>query len=131
VQKRIGDVHLAWENEAHLEVQEAGSEKLEIVYPSRSIRAEPHVAIVDENVDRRGTRATADAYLRFLYTDAGQRIIGKHFYRPINPSIEAEFSSTLPKLSLFGVDEISGGWESVQKRFFAEGGIFDRIYARR
>ena len=95
VQKQIGDVHLAWENEAHLEVREAKGE-LELVYPPISIRAEPHVAVVDANVDRKKTRAAAEAYLKFLYTDEAQEIIAKHFYRPSNEAILKKHAATLP-----------------------------------
>ena len=95
VQKQIGDVHLAWENEAHLEVREAKGE-LELVYPPISIRAEPHVAVVDANVDRKNTRAAAEAYLKFLYTDEAQEIIAKHFYRPTNAAILKKHAATFP-----------------------------------
>ena len=95
VQRKIGDVHLAWENEAHLEVQEAKGD-LEIVYPPISIRAEPHVAVVDDNVDRKKTRAAAEAYLKFLYTDAGQEIIAKHFYRPNNQAVLKKHAAIFP-----------------------------------
>ena len=98
VQKKIGDVHLAWENEAHLEVREAKGE-LELVYPPISIRAEPHVAVVDANVDRKGTRAAAEAYLKFLYTDEAQEIIAKHFYRPTNEADPEEARRDLPGAS--------------------------------
>ena len=124
VQKGIGDVHLAWENEAHLEVQEARGE-LEIVYPSISILAEPHVALVDVNVDRHGTREVAEAYLKFLYTDEAQNIIGEHFYRPANEEIAKRFVSTLPPLKRFPVTEVALDWTDAQEKFFADGAIFD------
>jgi len=127
VQKKIGDVHLAWENEAHLEVAEAGGE-LELIYPSLSIRAEPHVTVVDGNVDRRGTRAAAEAYLKFLYTDQGQEIIGRHHYRPNNEEIGAKFTDTLPPLKLFSITDIAPGWDEANAKFFAEGALFDQIY---
>lgn len=127
VQKEIGDVHLAWENEAQLEVGEAKG-ALELVYPSISILAEPHVAVVDENVDRKGTRDAAEAYLKFLYTDEAQNIIAKHFYRPYNEEIGAKFVSSLPTLKRFPVTDIAEGWEGAQKKFFADGAIFDGIY---
>lgn len=126
-QKGIGDVHLTWENEAHLEVQEAKGE-LEIIYPPLSIRAEPHVAVVDGNVDRKGTRAVAEAYLKSLYTDAAQEIIAKHYYRPINETVLKQHAATFPPLRLSVVTDITSGWDDAQKRFFAEGGVFDSIY---
>ena len=128
VQKKIGDVHLAWENEAHLEVQEAKGE-LEIVYPPISIRAEPHVAVVDANVDRRrGTRAAAEAYLKFLYTDEAQEIIAKHFYRPSNPACsEKRMPTTFPNIELFPITEIAKDWDDAHKQFIGDGGVFDTI----
>jgi sulfate/thiosulfate transport system substrate-binding protein len=121
-QKRIGDVHLTWENEAYLEVQESNGE-LEIVYPPRSIKAEMPVTVVDANVDRKGTRAVAERYLEFLFTDAGQRVIARHHFRPYRD----EFS-TLPDVKLFTLSAIAADWDEAQRRFFAEGGAFDRIY---
>lgn len=129
-QKKIGDVHLTWENEAHLEVREANGE-LEIIYPAVSIRAEPHVAVVDKTVDRKGTRAAAEAYLKSLYTDDAQRIIGKHFYRPTNETILEEFSATLPPMELFPVTLVAKDWQHANERFFAEDGVFDRIFQPR
>ncbi len=126
-QKGIGDVHLTWENEAHLEIAEAKGD-LEVVYPSLSILAEPHVALVDENVDRRGTRAAAQKYLEFLYTPAGQEIIARHYYRPFDTTVLAEHRALFPDLRLFRIDEISKGWDDAQGRFFADGGEFDKIY---
>jgi len=126
-QKKIGDVHLTWENEAHLEVAETPGE-LEIVYPPLSIRAEPYVAVVDGNVDRKGTRAVAEAYLQFLYTDEAQHILARHRYRPINESIRRQYTSELPELKLFPVTAIAAGWEDAQRKFFANGAIFDNIY---
>ncbi|MGE0606836.1 MAG: sulfate ABC transporter substrate-binding protein [Pirellulales bacterium] len=127
-QKGIGDVHLTWENEAYLEVQESRGE-LEIVYPARSIRAEPQVSLVDKNVDRHGTRDVSNAYLNFLYTDEAQRAIGRHYYRPINHEIRAEFAATLPDLELFTINDFTAGWADANQRFFGEGGVFDQIYA--
>ena len=127
VQRRIGDVHLAWENEAHLEVREAKG-ALELVYPPISIRAEPHVAVVDANVDRRNTRAAAEAYLKFLYTDAAQEIIAKHFYRPMNAAVLAKHSATFPNIRLFDITEIAKSFADAHKQFIAEGGVFDSIY---
>jgi sulfate transport system substrate-binding protein len=127
VQKRIGDVHLAWENEAHLEVMESNGE-LEIVYPPISVRAEPHVAVVDDNVDRRGTREAAEAYLRFAYGDEAQEVIASHFYRPMNPEVLRRHAATFPDIRLFAVTEIAESFQDAHARFIAEGGVFDRIY---
>ena len=127
VQKKIGDVHLAWENEAHLEVREAGGE-LDLVYPPISIRAEPHVAVVDQNVDRKKTRAAAEAYLRFLYTEPAQEIIAKHFYRPGNAAVLARHAATFPGMKLFGVTEIGKDWDDIHKQLVADDGVFDRVY---
>lgn len=129
-QKAIGDVHLTWENEAHLEVREARGE-LEIVYPSVSVLAEPHVAVIDANVDRKGTRAEAEAYLRFLYTPEAQEIIARHHHRPTDPAVFARHRDRFPELDLRRATTLvaSGKWDDVQKRFFAEDGVFDRIYA--
>jgi sulfate/thiosulfate transport system substrate-binding protein len=127
--RMIGDVHLTWENEALLEKQELGDE-LEIVYPSCSIKAEPHVAVVDQNVDRKGTREVAEAYMRFLYTEKGQEIIAENWYRPTNPRIAEKFADRFPNMPLFRIDYVEkGGWDAAQKRFFADGGLFDQIYA--
>ena len=127
VQKKIGDVHLAWENEAHLEVREAGGE-LDLVYPPISIRAEPHVAVVDQNVDRKKTRAAAEAYLRFLYTEPAQELIAKHFYRPANAAVLARHAATFPEMKLFGITEIGKDWDDVHKQLVADNGVFDRVY---
>lgn len=126
-QKNVGDVLLAWENEAYL-AQEETPGKFEIVYPSVSILAEPPVAIVDKNVDERGTRALAEAYLKFLYTDKGQEIIAENHYRPQNSAILAKFGDKLPPIKLFTIDKGFGGWSKAQKAFFADGGVFDSIY---
>jgi sulfate/thiosulfate-binding protein len=127
VQKGIGDVHLAWENEAHLEVQEAHG-TLELVYPSLSMRAEPHIAVVDENVDRKGTRAAAEAYLHFLYTDAAQEIIAQHYYRPTNETLLKRHRATFPEMRLFVVTDIGANWEDVHQRLVGDGSVFDTIY---
>jgi sulfate transport system substrate-binding protein len=126
-QKKIGDVHLTWENEAHLEVSEAGGE-LEIVYPPRSIRAEPYVTVVDANVQRKGTATAAEAYLKFLYTDEAQEIIARHFYRPINPAVLKQHATVLPELDVFPITTIARSWGEAQQKFFADGAIFDSIY---
>jgi sulfate transport system substrate-binding protein len=127
VQKKIGDVHLAWENEAHLEVREAKGD-LDLVYPPISIRAEPHVAVVDENVDRKKTRAAAEAYLKFVYTDEGQELAAKHFYRPSNEAILKKHADVFPEVRLFPVTEIAKDFPDAHKQFIAEGGVFDAIY---
>ena len=130
VQNGIGDVLLAWENEAFLSIKELGPDKFEIVVPSLSILAEPPVAVVDKVVDRRGTRAAAQAYLEYLYSDEGQDIAGKHFYRPTAPAAVAKFAQQFPQLELVTIDAEFGGWASAQKTHFADGGVFDQIYAK-
>lgn len=127
VQKQIGDVHLAWENEAHLEVREAKGE-LELIYPPISIRAEPHVAVVDDNVDRKKTREVAEAYLKFLYTDQAQEIIAKNFYRPTNKLALEKHSASFPNLRLFAITEIAKDFPDAHKQFIGENGVFDSIY---
>jgi sulfate transport system substrate-binding protein len=126
-QKRIGDVHLAWENEARLEVQEAKG-ALEIVYPPISIRAEPHVAIVDDNVDRHKTRAVAEAYLQYLYSDEAQEIVANRFYRPSNAAILKKHAATFPPLRMFAITEIAKDFADAHKQLIGEGGVFDTIY---
>jgi len=128
-QKRIGDVHLTWENEAYLEVQEARGQ-LEIVYPSLSVLAEPHVALVDEVVDRKGTRAVAESYLKFLYTEEAQGIMAKHHFRPTNEVVKQRTAKVFPELKMFNAREIVPDWDTLNKRFFAENGEFDQIYSR-
>jgi sulfate/thiosulfate-binding protein len=127
VQRGIGDVHLAWENEARLEVREAKGE-LELVYPPISIRAEPHVAVVDANVERRNTRAAAEAYLNYLYTDEAQEIIASHYYRPSNEVFLQKHTETFPDIQLFNITEIAKDYFDAQKQLIAEGGVFDAIY---
>lgn len=127
VQRQMGDVLIAWENEALLSVQRFGKDKFEIVVPSVSILAEPPVAVVDKVVDKRGTRQAAQAYLEFLYSDAGQELAAKHFYRPRNQSIAQKYQSQFPKLSLFTIEEL-GGWQQAYRDHFADGGSFDQIY---
>ncbi len=129
VNNNIGDVLLAWENEAFLALKEQGGEQFEIVAPSLSILAEPPVAVVDKNVDRKGTRKVAEAYLQYLYSDEGQRIAAKNFYRPRNQKIAAEFASQFPDLKLVTIDKDFGGWKSAQPKFFNDGGVFDQIYS--
>jgi len=128
VNNGIGDVLLAWENEAFLALKEQGGDQLEIVAPSLSILAEPPVAVVDKNVERKGTREVAEAYLNYLYSDEGQRIAAKHFYRPRNQAVAAEFAEQFPALKLVTIDADFGGWKIAQPKFFNDGGIFDQIY---
>jgi sulfate transport system substrate-binding protein len=125
----MGDVHLTWENEAHLEVAESNG-ALTIVYPKVSIRAEPYVAVIDDNVDHKGTRAVAEAYLRFLYTPEGQVIIARHHYRPIDPEVLRRHEKELPPIELFTVETVAGSWREAQDRFFGSNGVFDRIYQK-
>lgn len=127
-QKGIGDVHIALESEAWLEIEESTG-ALEIVYPKHSILHEPHVAIVDSIVDRKGTRDHAKAYLSFLYSRPGQEIIAKHHFRPSDPEVMAEHSEHFPQMKMFTITDFADGWDSVQKKFFADGGLFDQIYA--
>jgi len=128
VQRRIGDVLLAWENEAFLAVKELGPSQVEIVIPPTSILAEPPVAIVDKVVDKKKTRAVAQAYLEYLYSPEGQAIAARHYYRPRDPAALAAAPVAFPKLSLLTIDEIFGGWAKAQKTHFADGGTFDQIY---
>jgi sulfate transport system substrate-binding protein len=128
VERGIGDVLLAWENEAFLAIKELGPDKFEIVVPSRSILAEPPVAVVDKVVDGKGTRKVAEAYLQFLYSPKGQELAGKHYYRPRLKEVAAKYSETFPKVSLFTIDEVFGGWAKAQEEHFADGGVFDQIY---
>ena len=128
VQREQGDVLLAWENEAHLAVAEFGEGRFDIVYPSVSILAEPSVAVVDAVVDRRGTRALAEAYLRHLYSAEGQRIAAKHHYRPRDAAALAAAGDRFPRLEMVTIDNDFGGWNSAQRTHFADGGVFDRIY---
>ena len=128
-ERGIGDVMLTWENEALLATRELGADRFEIVVPSISIRAEPPVAVVDRVVDRRGTRAVAEAYLRFLYTPAAQEIIAANGYRPRDPGVAARYAGKFPEIRLFDIDRNFGGWAKAQRIFFAEGGQFDQIYA--
>jgi sulfate/thiosulfate transport system substrate-binding protein len=131
VERGIGDVLIAWENEALLAIKELGADKLEIVVPSLSILAEPPVAVVDRVVDKRGTRKVAQAYLEHLYTPEGQRIAAKHFYRPRDPKVASEFAKQFAPVKLFTIDEKFGGWQKAQKEHFADGGVFDQIASRK
>jgi sulfate transport system substrate-binding protein len=124
----IGDVLLSWENEAHLALKEAGGDQYQIVYPSRSILAEPPVAVVDKNVDRHKTRAAAEAFVKFLYTPAAQEIEAKDFYRPRNQEVAAKYKSQFPNIPLATIDGDFGGWPKAQATHFSDGGVFDQIY---
>ena len=128
VNNQIGDVLLAWENEAFLALKEQGGDQFEIVAPSLSILAEPPVAVVDKNVDKKGTREVATAYLQYLYSEEGQRIAAKNFYRPRDEKVAAEFAKQFPQLKLVTIDKDFGGWKSAQPKFFNDGGVFDQIY---
>jgi sulfate/thiosulfate transport system substrate-binding protein len=130
-QRAQGDVFISWENEAYLLEKEFGS-KVDVVYPSLSILAEPAVTVIDKNVDRKGTRAVAEEYLKFLYTEEGQDIIARHFYRPVASSkAQAKYAKQFPKLDLFNVDQAFGGWERATREHFLDGGVFDQIYSRK
>ncbi|PYI56174.1 sulfate ABC transporter substrate-binding protein [Paenibacillus flagellatus] len=128
VERGIGDVLLAWENEAFLSLKEFGADKFEIVVPSLSILAEPPVSLVDKVVDKKGSREVAQAYLDYLYTEEGQDIAAKNFYRPRLESVAKKYEKQFPKINLITVDEQFGGWQKAQKTHFADGGIFDQIY---
>jgi len=128
VERGIGDVLLAWENEAFLAVKDLGPEKFDIIAPSLSILAEPPVSIVDKVVDKHGTRKVAEEYLRYLYSPEGQEIVARHFYRPRDPGVAAKFARQFPALTLVTIDDTFGGWAKAQAAHFADGGSFDRIY---
>jgi len=128
VQRGIGDVLIAWENEALLAIRELGADKLQMVVPTISILAEPPVAVVDKVVLRRGTREVAQAYLQYLYSKEGQEIVAKNYYRPRDPEVAARYASQYPKLNLVSIADF-GGWQKVQATHFTEGGIFDQIYS--
>ena len=130
VQRGIGDVAISWENEAFLALKEFGADKFEIVVPSLSILAEPPVSIVDKVVKKKGTEAVAKAYLDYLYSPEGQDIAGRNFYRPRDPAAAAKYASVFPSLQLVTIDEEFGGWAKAQKTHFADGGVFDQIYAK-
>ncbi len=130
-ERGLGDTILTWENEAHLTLKEFGADKFEIVYPPISILAEPPVAVIDKVVDKRGTRRVAEEYLKFLYTAEGQEIAAKHFYRPIDQKIAVKYSKTFPKVNLFTINDLFGGWQKAQKEHFSDGGTFDQIYTKK
>jgi sulfate transport system substrate-binding protein len=128
-ERGIGDVFLSWENEAFLAVRELGPTKFEVVVPSLSILAEPPVTVVDKVVDRRGTRKVAQAYLEYLYSEEGQDIAGRHYYRPRLEKVAAKYAGQFTKVSLITVHEVFGGWQKAQKTHFSDGGVFDQIYS--
>ncbi|PVX37986.1 sulfate ABC transporter substrate-binding protein [Janthinobacterium sp. 78] len=128
VERGIGDVLIAWENEAYLAVKELGPTKFDIITPSVSILAEPPVAVVDKVADKHGTRKVAEAYLNYLYTDEAQDIIAKNYYRPATDKAAKKYASQFAKVKLFTIEQVAGGWTSAQKAHFADGGIFDQIY---
>lgn len=128
VQREIGDVLLTWENEALLALKELGPDKVEMVVPSVSILAEPPVAVVDTVVDRRGTRQIAEAYLKYLYTEPGQEIAARHYFRPRNAAVLERHKEQFPQLQLFTIDDVFGGWKKTHEQHFADGAVFDRIY---
>jgi len=127
VQRGIGDVLVGWENEAILSLAESGKGEFEIIWPSLSILAEPPVSVVDKNAKRKGTEAVAKAYLEYLYTPEGQEIAAKRHYRPRNAEVAAKYAAEFPKLELFTIDEVFGGWQKAQKKHFADSGVFDQI----
>ena len=129
VQRGIGDVFLAWENEALLSIKELGPGKVDVVVPSVSILAEPPVALVDTVVDQKGTREVAKAYLEFLYSPLGQDLAAKHYYRPRDAQVAAKYGKQFPDVKLFTIDEVFGGWGNAQREHFDDGGQFDQIYA--
>ena len=130
IERGIGDVFISWENEAYLALKEYGQDKLEIVVPSFSVLAEPTVALVDKVVDKKGTRKVAEAYLQYLYSEEGQEIAAKHFYRPTNEKIAAKYTKQFTPIKLFKVDEAFGSWKNAQKTHFDDGGTFDQIYLK-
>jgi sulfate transport system substrate-binding protein len=128
VQRGIGDVLLAWENEAFLAMRAFGQDQVEIVVPSMSILAEPPVALVDKNADEHGTRKVSEAYLQFLYSPEGQEIAARNFYRPTDQAAAAKYKSRFPEIPMVTIDDTFGGWQEAQKKHFSDGGIFDQIY---
>jgi sulfate/thiosulfate-binding protein len=130
VERGVGDVLLAWENEALLSLKEFGADKFEIVAPSVSILAEPPIAVVDKVVDRKGTRKIAEGYLRYLYSPEAQDVIARNYYRPRLAEIAAKYDAQFPKLNLFTIDEVFGGWQKAQAEHFSDGGVFDQIYTQ-
>jgi sulfate/thiosulfate transport system substrate-binding protein len=131
VERGIGDAFISWENEAFLAVNELGKDKLEIVVPSISILAEPTVAVVDKVVDKRKTRAIAQAYLEYLYSPEGQEIVAKHYYRPRLLETGKKYAKNFAQVKLFTIDEVFGGWTKAHKQHFADGAVFDQIYQQK
>lgn len=130
-ERGIGDVLITWENEAYLVKKEFGEDKFDVIFPSQSILAEPPVTVVDKNVDKHGTRAVAQAYLEYLYSPEGQEIAAKNFYRPTDAKTAKKYAKQFPKLKLFTIDKVFGGWTNTQKLHFGDGGVFDQIYAKK
>lgn len=130
VERGVGDVLISWENEAFLAIKEYGADKFEIIIPSLSILAEPPVTVVDKVVDKRGTRQIAEAYLQYLYSEAGQEIAAKHFYRPTDAKVAEKYAGKFPQIELFKIDDAFGGWKNAHKTHFADGGTFDQIYLK-
>jgi sulfate transport system substrate-binding protein len=130
VERGLGDVLLAWENEAYLALKEFGADKFQIVNPSVSILAEPPVSIVDKVVDKHGTRAVSQAYLEYLYSPEGQKIAAENFYRPVDPAVATQYASKFPAIALFHIDEVFGGWTKAQTTHFNDGGVFDQIFVK-
>jgi len=130
VERGVGDVFISWENEAFLAINELGKDKFEIVVPSISILAEPPVTVVDKVVDKKGTRAAAEAYLNYLYSKEGQEIAGKHYYRPRDPEVAKKYEKIFPKVELITIDDAFGGWRKAQKTHFDDKGVFDEIYSQ-
>lgn len=128
IQRGIGDVFISWENEAFLAKKEFGADQFELIVPSISILAEPPVSVVDRVVDRRGTREVAEAYLNHLYSEEGQELAAKHFYRPRNEAVAKKYADTFSTVNLFTIDEAFGGWDAAQQKHFNDGGVFDEIY---
>ncbi|HEX8697255.1 MAG TPA: sulfate ABC transporter substrate-binding protein [Myxococcaceae bacterium] len=128
-ERGLGDVLIAWENEAFLLTQEVGKDRFEIIVPSESILAEPPVTVVDKNVNRRGTRTVAEAYLKYIYSDEGQELAAKHHYRPTATKVAAKHADHFPQVRLFTIDEVFGGWRQAQAKHFDDGGVFDQFYA--
>lgn len=128
VERNVGDVLIAWENEAFLSINEFGKDKFEIVVPSVSILAEPPIAVVDKVIDKKGTRAAAEAYLKFIYSPQGQEIAAQNYYRPRDETVAKKYENTFPKVQLFTIDDVFGGWTKAQTTHFKDGGIFDAIY---
>lgn len=130
-ERGIGDVFISWENEAWLATKEIGADRFDIVAPARSIRAEPPVALVDANVDRKGTRGVATAYLQYLFSPRAQEIAARHHYRPVDPAVAAKYDRQFAPIDLFTIEDVAGDWAKAHQAHFADGGVFDRIYGRR